>query len=329
MAHKNYFEIEAPTHFELGLRKGELFGEFLRETLEVEPKRRRWKRRVEESQAYLAATVKEFPELVDEMKGYAEGAKVAFDDLWTLELEEELDAHDHCTAFVTNNGFLIAHNEDWTAGAQDNICVLRRQVGDLAAYEIFYLNTLGGNSISVNSHGIAQSIESLVHSDHQVGVPKKVVARWMSDTASPEKAYERLAKIKRASGYHHLMTDRIGSVWSIECSAAKQSLAKPALPFAHTNHYLNADLRELEENDDDEGTFARQAFARTHLQDFMSFENAEKILRDASQGRRQSIFNPRTIASVLLDTDHMSARIWLRREQDKGWVDYSLRFDET
>jgi hypothetical protein len=328
MKHNNYFEIKAQTAFELGIHKGELFGEFLRESLHDAKKDRHWSDNVRRSTNYLDATAKLFPQLVDEYRGYAQGAKVAFEDVWTLDLDEELDQEreDKCTTIVSHSGFLVSHNEDWTADATDNICVLRRTIGQVTVFEIFYLNGLGGNSISVNSHGILQATNSVVHKDHQIGVPKKVFARLFSDTDSPDATYKIMAATQRASGYCHVLVDGTGKIWSIECSATRQLLIHPKPPYVHTNHYLAESLTPLEGNDNRHGSFTRHAYATARAEELIAVDAARNFLHDSSQGSVRSIFNKRTIASMVFDVDHSEAYVWLRREQEKGWVAYPLGF---
>jgi len=328
MQHENYFSIEAKTHFELGLRKGRLFGGFLRATLGREKRSKSWRSFVRRSKSYLDVSAGHFPKLIEEYQGYAQGASVSFEDLWTLDLLDELtsDDSDHCTTVVTNNGFLVAHNEDWSADAADAICLLRRTVGDRSAFELFYLNTLGGNSISINSTGIVHAVNWLEYSDRQIGVPKNVIARWLSDTDSPDDAYRSLRDVPRAGGYHHTLVNAAGEVWSIESSAKRQAIARPSTPFVHTNHYLSKSLAEVEHADDDEGTFRRYRAASEGVQETMSLENARELLSDSSAGRRRSIFNVRTIARMVLDIDHMVANVWLAREHRKGWVSYDVSF---
>ncbi len=328
ITHKNYFEIEAANNYELGLRKGQLFGGFLRTTLKSEKQVDSWAQWVEQSQAYLDSTAQIFPDLIDEYRGYAQGAGVEFQDVWTLDLLEELSFHhqDKCTTFVASNGFLIGHNEDWAADAQDDLCILRRKIGNHTTFELFYKNGLGGNAMSINSHGVAQSINSLHHTDHQIGVPKNVVARWLSDTSEPEENCKALARLKRASGYHHTLVDSLGTVWSIECSATAYAVTRPKVPFVHTNHYVATNLSPLEGNSDRFGTHLRYDDASRNLQDPMSVDAARALLSDSSRGKRKSIHSNRTIGGMILDMDHMVAFVWLRRERKKGWLSYELNF---
>jgi hypothetical protein len=327
ITHRNYFEIEADSYFELGLCKGELFGDFLHETLDERRDEPDWKADRRRAGAYLGAATQVFPHLVEELRGYAEGAGAAFDDLWLLCLEDELEEEEaeKCTTIVTNGGSLIAHNEDWDAGAEDSICVLRKTVAGLTVFELTYLNTLGGNSISINGHGFVHAINSLTHTDHQVGVPKNLVARWLSETRAPDRDVHGLAALRRASGYHHCLVALDGRLWSVECSATRQALVRPEAPFVHTNHFLTR-LSAWEGERRVTGTRARYRCASANVRDAMSLEEVKRLAGDTSEGRTKSIFNDRTIARMIIDLPGMTAHVWLRREAAKGWLAYPLGF---
>lgn len=325
MPHLNYFEIEADSYYELGLRRGELFGDAMRAAVKERKFDFSWKQQLERARSYVAATAEAFPHLIDEVHGYAEGARVCFEEAWAMIIEDELsnEMEDKCTTLVTNGGMVIAHNEDWDATSQDAICILRRTVGTLSVLELYYSNSLGGNAVSINSHGFVHSVNTLTHTDRQVGVPRDFVGRWLSETRSPESDYQKLSELKRASGYHHTITGLDGSIWSIESSAKQQELTRPRLPFVHTNHYLT-DLSTWDAEDNEQGTRNRYRRATRQLRREMSVDRVKRLVGDTSDGEEKSIFNERTIARMILDVENRTAHVWLRREEDKGWMPYPL-----
>lgn len=326
--HQHYYELEADSYHELGVRRGELFGDSLRRTLGERRRQRDWQNVVEQAKTYLKPSEAAFPQYVDELRGYAEAGGAAFDDLWALSLEDEVtdDHYERCTTVVTNHGALIAHNEDWDEDAEDQICIIRKRVGDLRSFELYYLNTLGGNAISINSNGYVHAVNSLTHTDKQVGVPKNLVARWLSETKSPDADYEKLAQLQRASGYHHTIVSLDGRIWSIECSATKQKLVRPELPFVHTNHFLT-DLKQFEGRRRElvPGTRTRYRQAEDNVEESMSVDDVEELVSDDSEGDYESVFNERTIGRAIVDVRSMAANIWMLREENKGWLTYDLR----
>jgi Acyl-coenzyme A:6-aminopenicillanic acid acyl-transferase len=325
--HDNYFEINVDTNYELGLRKGELFGKFMRQSIEELQEDEDWDYDLGRARSYVSHASKAFPHLIEEVHGYAEGARVCFEEAWRLIIEDELIEYDggRCSTMITNDGTMIAHNEDWwEEDADQAICVLRRTVGGVSTLELFYMNTLGGNSVSINSHGFVQAINSLAMNDNQVGVPRNLVCRWLSDTSSPDHDLQILQGMRRASGYHHNLINRQGQIWSIECSAIQEVLVKPEAPFVHTNHYLS-DLSRFENEESIRGTYTRYRCALDMTQDRMSVKGCKRLLGDVSEGKRNSLFNEWTVARVVVDLNDQVAHVWLRRESEKGWVPYDLR----
>jgi len=328
VVHKNYFVLSAETYFELGVQLGETFGEHLREAVAFEKEdAREWRSKLSESKHYLAHTNKHFPHFLEELKGYAHGAGVAFEDLWVLSMEDELDelSPEKCTTMVTNEGLSIAHNEDWDTEAAENVCILKKTIGDLTILELFYLNTLGGNAISVNSNGITHAINTLTHSDYQVGIPRTVIARWLSETNSPDDDLKQFKQLRRSTGFHHTLLDVYGRCWSVESSANKSVISRPELPFVHTNHYLS-ELQNLEDDDGTCGSFQRYDCASTKLRDKMTLDELKALTSDASDGMEYGLLNERTIARMLVDIEEMTIHIWLRREKEAGWLEYPLDF---
>lgn len=326
MVHENYFEINADSYFDLGMQEGKLFGKCLpNEIKEMHEQYRIDKKHLNLATQYLEFADNAFSSLVEELKGCAQGSGVGFDELWLLTIIDEIFGYtdSKCTSIITNSGFLISHNEDWEADSQDQICILKKSIRNLSIFELFYINTLGGNSVSLNSHGFIQTINTLTHSDSQIGIPKDIVARWLSETDDPERAFSEMKKMKRASGYNHNIADINGRIWNIECSAKDQKMSSPKPPFAHTNHYLT-NLCFLEANDNRDGTIDRFDSAVNQTRQDVTVDQAKALMSDTSGGRIRSIFNETTIARMIIDLKEMSAHIWLKRESEKGWITYDL-----
>lgn len=284
-----------------------------------------WALKLQRAQEYLAITKECFPHCVQEIEGYAAGAGVDFLELWTLSLEDEFSYYrdEHCTSVITNGGKLISHNEDWANDAADHICVLQKTIGDLTILELNYWTSLGGNSASINSHGYVQLINTLAHTDWQMGVPRNVIARFLSETSDPVKDFEKLRAIRRAAGYNHNIIDLNGNIWNIEATSKQCILSQPASPFVHTNHYLSEQLKPYEAQTG-QTTFKRYEVATRRVKPHMSRQELLELTSDDSQGSDLSIFNERTIARILIDLERKIASIWLRREAERGWVEYPL-----
>ena len=327
--HRNYHEIHAATHAELGARMGELFGRISQAYIEEARESRGWKRTVVAAQPLFDVTAQFFPNLAAELKAYAAAAAIPIAELWALNCEAEVDetvrAHEMCTTVVTNGGMLVAHNEDWDEGAETSICVVKKVLPNVTVLDLHYYDApLGGNAICVNSHGYVQAINSLSHSDHGIGVPKNVIARWFSDTRNAENDFESLANVPRASGFNHVLANGEGGVFDIECSATHQCLVRPTMPYVHTNHYLTSELAAYEEAEAGDSTFRRYDRACDLVRPQMTVDQIQKLTADEHEPGELSILNPNTIGRVIVDLERRLAKIWLKREKKAGWIDYPL-----
>lgn len=327
--HRNFHEIRATTHAELGRQMGELFGPVSRAYIEEARESSRWTRTVAAARPLFDVTEQFFPNLAAEWRAYASAVEVPLAELWALSCEAEADeearAHEMCTTVVANGGMLIAHNEDWDDTAETSICVVKKSLPNVTVLGLHYYDApLGGNAISVNSHGYVQAINSLSHSDRRIGVPKNVVARWLSETCDAEKDFASLAKLPRASGFNHVLVSRDGQVFDIESSASRQCLVRPRLPYVHTNHYLSPEFAAYEEAEAGDSTFSRYDRACRRVRPQMTIDEIEELTADKSQGGELSILNSNTIARMIIDVKYRLVRIWLKREKKAGWVDYPL-----
>jgi hypothetical protein len=321
--HTNYFELSAPNHFHLGEAQGELFQKDIQEQLEEAARQKDWRDQISAARPLWEATESHFPDLTDEFLGYSRGANVPLEELWALSIEDELSYLEKCTTVVTNQGDTIIHNEDWDEDAAESIVVLRRTLPEIETLELFYIGTLGGNSISINSHGVIHAVNSLSHKRYQVGVPRNVIARWLSLSANPGADLARFPSIKRASGYHHVLVSNTNQVLSAECTDQEVHVATPSLPFVHTNHYLS-ELKSQEDGPGGEASYKRFDQATGLAQGQMNRQNCLNLANYQGAGRRRSIFNQRTIGRVIVHRETETASIWLMRESGKGWIDYRL-----
>ena len=332
MAHKNYFEFKAENNFDLGKLMGENFSNEAKRVLEIEkgnPEESKLK--IERAKKYLDFNQKYFPQYVEELRGYAESAGLEFLDLYTLSLEDEV-AEDYpnlearplsekCTTFITNDGKTFAHNEDWDKGSEEKISIVRKTVGNLYILELYYANTLGGNSVSINSNGFTVGINSLVSTDTKMGLSKNVICRWLSETKDPDADIEKLKTLPRSVGYNVNIANGSGKIWNAEYTSSALVISNPESPFAHTNHYLT-ELSKYEANTNKNGTFDRYDSAMKLIRGEMTEEEIIALENDTSYGEIKSIFNERTIAKIIVDLENKNAKIWLLRETEMVWVEY-------
>lgn len=329
MVHRNYHEVEGDSPAACAHEVGRLFAPIVQDYISYAREDEDWAAHRQDAQRLLNETARYFPDYVEELRAYAKGARVDLLDLWTMSIEDELDdgGSEKCTTIITNKGHLIGHNEDWDPDSSEDICILKKRCGEVTTLELYYYGCpLGGAAISISSRGYVQAINSLDHTDWQIGVPKLVLARRLSEMRSIGAELAGLLAIPRSSGFAHNLIDRQGNVTVVETTATRHSIQHPDLPSVHTNHLLCPGLESLRGEPDGKSTLRRYRSACDLAQPVMAPKQMERLLADDSRGARSSLFNRNTIARAIVDLDKGVARFWLHREAKRGWIDYPINF---
>ena len=201
-----------------------------------------------QARKYLPFVEERYPQYGDELRGIAEGANVAFDDVLALNTMEAvtMDALHltRCTSFAVNEQrtadghILAAHTEDWIPEDEDDVFVVLVKPNDEAP---FLAMTYGGllPNVGFNANGIAQLIDTVYPSDSRIGIPRLVVARAVLAAKRISGAIGRALVAHRAAGYNHLLAHESGEMYSIEVSATRFEILHGTDGFiVHTNHYL-------------------------------------------------------------------------------------------
>lgn len=324
--HTHSYTFTADTPKEMGRQVGETFRDEIQKALVSLQQSPKWESSRSTDQASFELTRQHFPEYVEELTGYAEGAGIPVMDAWSLCIEDESGAYEeenaeHCTSVITNGGLLIGHNEDSsTTRDQDKLSVVRKTLPTVSTFELYYATSIGGTAIGVNSHGYAQIINTLYHSNLQVGVPRVVISHFLLQTQDPEHDLALVSKIPKMSGYHHAIAKNTGEIWTVEFNSSDERVRKESHAYIHTNHCVFDPSKTFP---DDWGTLTRYTRARELVREQMSREELERLLQDTSTAPKK-IFNDWTMAQMIIDFKEHSAYVWLRREPEKGFVPYAL-----
>jgi hypothetical protein len=327
--HKHYHEIESSDPIEAGRLLGKLFGDKIRayiaEWRDVQNSTL-WRQR---AQLLLRQTRYYFPEYVGELQAYADAADIDLLDLWVIAIEDELSGHasEKCTSVVANRGRLVGHSEDWAPNASSEICILKKRVANVTTLELYYYaSPLGGVALSISSQGYIQCINSIAHVDSGDGVPKSVTARALSELQIGANGLQGLLAIPRSSGFAHTLVDREANLITIECTATQHRVAKPKIPFVHTNHIIDPLLGQLDAGPDSDSSLRRLEDATAAATQIVDLPAMIRLVEDQSRGKSKSINNKNTIARTIVDLDKRTAYFWLKRESKKGWAPYSIDF---
>ncbi|MFD5226707.1 C45 family autoproteolytic acyltransferase/hydrolase [Microbacterium sp. NPDC058342] len=205
------------------------------------------------------------PQLVEEMRGIAEGAGVSFAEIVTLNVrgefvydhqgaratvpapevdDDERDAVDGCTSyFLTGEGSgtghtLIGQNWDWRTSTTDTTLIVRvvqePSPTIIMQVEAGQVGRHGANSagIALNANGLGGSFGG------GVGLPQTLIRRLVLDQAGIAPALKVLVKTRPHIASNALLAHRSGFGIDIETTPAGVDWIYPEHGvIAHTNHF--------------------------------------------------------------------------------------------
>jgi isopenicillin-N N-acyltransferase-like protein len=270
-----------------------------------------------------------FPGYVDELRGRADGAGVAFRHLFPLNCIEEVwswvgpeklreleelaggsGPGGHCTTFALRREgrVLFGHNEDWSAvDLGTTMPVHEVTTADGARFlslQLVGVIPWGG----LNAHGLTITANTLPTTDARPGVPNAFVLRRLLECRSLEEVWEHVRLPGRALGGYVLAGDARGRVWAMETSARRARLREIDTWTAQTNHFTEESLQELGTQPVSEDSVGRLTRAKdliearwTHDGDL--FDLARGVLTDHGEdgGRALCVHADPGVAPALQD----------------------------
>jgi len=259
---------------------------------------------LERTRPYLMAAERHVPQVVDQLRGLAEGSGLTLEQLFAWNCCEELTClperpdgsgvggpgrcagrPEHCTsfAFVVGGRVVAGHNEDWYPGDVDTLAV--RHVTLSGGPRYISVGPAGYLPITgVTSSGFSSAANTLYSEDMQVGVPNNLLLTGLLECPDLDKALAHIARLPRARGSNHLLCDARGRILDVETTANHLATMDGGSRFVHTNHYLSAEMAPLEAYRS-EGTPKRYARATELLAAGLAagddpVEVGKRVLRD-------------------------------------------------
>jgi len=206
---------------------------------------------------FIPAIKKWTPDLLDEVKGIADGSGQKFETIFAYQLPDEiwvyfdkLDAH-HCSgigvAKTASHPAYVAQNmdiESWRHGSQTVLHVFQ----SATMPEQFIFTTAGlvaANGVNNCSIGVCVNTLMQLNASHD-GLPVGFVVRGLLAKTSEQSALEFIKAVNHASGQNYILG--VGDkVYDFEASATGVVRFTPVAggsPVYHTNHPLaNDDLK--------------------------------------------------------------------------------------
>jgi hypothetical protein len=251
---------------------------------------------------YFLATVRAFPQYIEELTAIAQAAGVNFADYFFINTEEVYNIqnlYDHCTIAVSFSDHqpIIGHNEDWYPENIDDLYILRATINDTTFTGLNYAFHVPGASASVNNWGLVQCINDLPQISN-IGIPKNFVARAILECKTMVDAETLIKTAKRASGYNHVLVQET-NIRNIEISGSDLDIESiHELPYVHTNHFLSKHMMKYE-TERSQGSLDRYARAKELVRNNMTVEDMKALLRDTLNTTNPICRPDSTIGSVI------------------------------
>jgi isopenicillin-N N-acyltransferase-like protein len=212
------------------------------------------------------------PFLDQEIVGMAEGAGLALEESYLLQLRAEAaqartagpapllttsdDAGDECTSVAVlpeataDGAGLIAHNADLPAFYREVGVVLEIVPDDAPA--VLMLTPAGQVSyIGMNDRGLAVVANYLTCDGWRIGFPRYLLSRVALAQQTVDDAITAIRAIPRASSRNLLMLDAQGTAADLELTPTRDARLDPRDGIlAHANHYTAPSLLEEERTGD-------------------------------------------------------------------------------
>jgi isopenicillin-N N-acyltransferase-like protein len=241
------------SHYEMGFQYGKScpeITEMLDKTFQLFGGRDRTRSIAEKYiSLYLPNTEKYAPEIAEEMRGMADGAKVNLQDILFLNITYEISVPSvmgGCTSFAasgeaTVNGKIIAgQNLDHVEFWQDYMILLKMNPAD--SPKIMAVTAAGCLSlIGINSAGISVNINLLRNKESLEpagGVPTHIILRKIFMSENLGQSIAAIASAEGRSAKNYLETNKQGDIIDVETTANDMEIQFPERGMlTHANYF--------------------------------------------------------------------------------------------
>lgn len=155
-------------------------------------------------------------------------------------------------ALTAPGGALVAQNWDAPGSAIDELALFLH-VGP-SGFEQAMIASIGGLGwVGCNCHGLAFVNNDMLMRQAGAGLPSQIVRRLILAEADVPAATRRLTALQHMGGRSYVLGDAAGRVAAVEVSAHGAKIQSQSAPVFHTNHALQTDIRQ----DEDEAALQR------------------------------------------------------------------------
>jgi isopenicillin-N N-acyltransferase-like protein len=209
------------------------------------------------SDKLLELSQKHFPNIIEEIKGMADGAGIHFDHIWAINIKSELGAFQKeppgCSSIFVNDdkNMWLFHNEDGHTAYKEIMFTIKvTPPSGVAFISMVYPGTITGNGPSLNIRGIVQTTNYIGSTKGEIGLPRYVIGRAILEAKDLEEAIQIATFEPRAYPYHHnLASFNEKSYASVETIPGTSEVKYPDGIYFHTNHLLFEETKDYQFQD--------------------------------------------------------------------------------
>jgi isopenicillin-N N-acyltransferase-like protein len=198
------------------------------------------------SDKLLELSQKHFPNVIEEIKGIADGAGIHFDHIWAINIKSELETVQEeppgCSSifFRDDNNMWLLHNEDGHTAFKDIMFTIKVTPPSGVSYiSMVYPGIITGNGPSLNSRGIVQTTNYIGSTRSEIGLPRYIIGRAILEAKDLDEAIQIATLEPRSYPYHHHLASFDEKRYaSVETIPGVSDVNYPDGIYFHTNHLL-------------------------------------------------------------------------------------------
>jgi isopenicillin-N N-acyltransferase-like protein len=300
---------------------------------------------------YLPPAEAYAPEIIDEMKGIAAGAKVDFKDIFLINLIYEISASLNmgCTSFaatgetIDNGGIISGQNFDFLMMWEDIMVLLKMK--PIQGPEIMAIAPAGClGLIGLNSAGISLNLNLIRNKDSLLpagGVPSHVILRKVLSSENIGEAISIIASAERRSAKNYLLASDQGDVVDVEVTMNDLDVHYTERGIlTHANHYKTERFKKA----DLASVILPDSYIRSHRlarlmeenRNNLSVDTIKRLLQDHNNYPNSVCRHPdpraalpigkmmKTILSVINSPRERKAYIALGNPCENEYMEYQL-----
>jgi len=279
--------------FQIGFQIGKHYKNKIHAILDEFEDFKKHKNRVERTQTHVQKMLTESnrlcPEMIDEIRGMAEGSSVEFMDLFihnSMHMPYWSKSSPNCsTSIIKQDGSIfIAHNEDAHPLLEKYayfVFVTPENPYSTPFFSHCYPGIVPGMSYGFNMNGIVQTCNSLPDPERSVGIPRMFVGRSIYEHAKTlSDVKEIIGSLKPRSGgaNYNIYSMKEKSTVSIETTGSDYAVIPIVDRFFRANHYISNKFKHHSAASDH--TLTRQSRGEVLIQEIKDSTTLLEIMRD-------------------------------------------------